>query len=104
MLADTGDETTSPFTCAKDHTTKDYENSNFRFPQDEPEGSPTQKLLHYTMTFQIFVFMQLFNQINARKIEDGEYNVFSGMFDNLMFVAVLVITVVVQMSMVMLSG
>jgi magnesium-transporting ATPase (P-type) len=100
MLADTGDETTSPFTCAKDHTTKDYENSNFRFPQDEPEGSPTQKLLHYTMTFQIFVFMQLFNQINARLLGEDEFNVFAGIFKNKYFVAVALITFVVQMLMV----
>ena len=48
--------------------------------------------------------MQLFNQINARKIEKGENNVFSGMFDNWMFIAVLVVTITVQMAMVELSG
>lgn len=48
--------------------------------------------------------MQLFNQINARKIEKGENNVFSGMFNNWMFVAVLVLTLVIQVCMVELAG
>jgi magnesium-transporting ATPase (P-type) len=39
---------------------------------------------HFGMVFNIFVFMQLFNQINARKIY-GEFNSFSGIFDNAMF-------------------
>ena len=29
--------------------------------------------------------MQLFNQINARKLGDKEYNVFAGFFSNKMF-------------------
>jgi hypothetical protein len=35
---------------------------------------------------------------------DGEYNVFSGFFGNAMFSGVLVITIVIQMAMVELSG
>lgn len=60
----------------------------------------TQKLLHFTFVFQIFVFMQLFNQINARKIEEGELNVFSGFFSNCMFVSITIVTVLVQVLMV----
>lgn len=64
----------------------------------------SQKLLHYTMVFQMFVFMQLFNQINARKIEDGELNVFSGFFNNFLFLFVTILTFVVQMTMVEVGG
>lgn len=64
----------------------------------------TQKLLHYTMVFQMFVFMQLFNQINARKIEEGELNVFKGFFNNFLFLFVTVLTFVVQMAMVEVGG
>lgn len=39
---------------------------------------------HFGMVFNIFVLMQLFNQINARKIY-GEFNSFTGIFDNPMF-------------------
>lgn len=64
----------------------------------------SQKLLHYTMVFQMFVFMQLFNQINARKIEDGELNVFKGFFNNFLFLFVTILTFVVQMTMVEVGG
>jgi len=35
---------------------------------------------HYSMFFNIFVFMQLFNQINSRKVNAGEMNIFQNMF------------------------
>jgi len=47
------------------------------------------------MVFQTFVFMQLFNQINARKIEDGEFNVFSGMTRNVQFIGVVIFTFII---------
>lgn len=56
------------------------------------------------MVFQMFVFMQLFNQINARKIEDGELNVFKGFFNNFLFLFVTILTFVVQMTMVEVGG
>jgi Ca2+ transporting ATPase len=48
--------------------------------------------------------MQLFNQINARKIEDGEFNVFQGFFNNFLFLGVTILTFVVQMVMVENGG
>lgn len=36
---------------------------------------------HYTIIFNTFVMMQLFNEINARKIY-GERNMFNGIFSN----------------------
>jgi P-type Ca2+ transporter type 2B len=41
--------------------------------------------------------MQLFNEINARKIH-GERNVFKGLFDNMIFVGILVGTFIVQVA------
>lgn len=52
----------------------------------------------------MFVFMQLFNQINARKIEEGELNVFKGFFNNFLFIFVTILTFVVQMAMVEVGG
>ena len=78
--------------------------SNLVFPGDVAVGTGTQKLLHYTFVFQIFVFMQLFNQINARKIELGELNVFHGFFNNFLFIAVTIFTFAVQMFMVENGG
>jgi magnesium-transporting ATPase (P-type) len=78
--------------------------SNIILPGDVELGTKTQKLLHYTMVFQMFVFMQLFNQVNAKKIELGEFNVFAGFFNNWLFIAVLILTFVVQMTMVEIGG
>ena len=37
---------------------------------------------HFTLFFDIFVFMQVCNSINARKLNKHEYNVFSGILGN----------------------
>jgi len=47
--------------------------------------------------------MQLFNQINARKI-GPELNVFSGFFNNFLFIAVFCSTFVIQMTLVEIGG
>ena len=78
--------------------------ANSYTPNDFKEWDETDKLLHYTLVFQVFVFLQLFNQINARKLEEGEFNVFSGMFKNCLFVGVVIFTFVIQMVMVEIGG
>ena len=35
---------------------------------------PTEKTEHYTIMFNTFVFMQVFNEINARKLGKMEFN------------------------------
>ena len=50
---------------------------------------------HYTIVFNTFVLMQLFNEINARKIH-GERNVFEGIFNNAIFCTIVLGTFVVQ--------
>jgi len=77
--------------------------TNMYTPNDFQSGDMTQKLMHYTYVFQVFVFMQLFNQINARKI-DEEVNVFSGIFKNFLFILVVVLTFVIQIVMVQIGG
>lgn len=49
----------------------------------------------YSFLFNTFIFMQVFNEINARKIAN-EYNVFEGFFDSPIFSCVLVFTIVIQ--------
>lgn len=51
---------------------------------------------HFTIFFQTFVMMQLFNQINCRKLKSEEINVFKGFFNNFLFLFIMVITLVVQ--------
>jgi len=77
---------------------------NMHTPNDFKEFDETQKLLHYTLVFQVFVFMQLFNQINARKLEEDEFNVFSGFFNNSLFIFVVIFTFAIQMVLVEIGG
>ena len=49
-----------------------------------------------TVVFTAFVFMQVFNMINARKIHD-ELNVFSGVIANRMFCGIWMAIFVIQM-------
>jgi len=50
---------------------------------------------HFTIVFNSFVFMTLFNEINARKIH-GERNVFNGILRNHVFAGIWVSTFVLQ--------
>jgi Ca2+ transporting ATPase len=50
---------------------------------------------HFTIVFNTFVLMQIFNMLNARKIND-EFNIFSGIFKNTMFVVIWIIILVMQ--------
>ena len=62
------------------------------------------KVEHYTLLFHTFVFMQVFNEINSRKLGEKEYNVFHGFFNNALFIIVIVMTIVVQCVMVQYGG
>jgi len=55
----------------------------------------TCKALHYTMIFHAFVFMQVFNEINSRKLGEREFNVFEGFFNNWLFLFIIIVTIVV---------
>lgn len=87
-------------------------NIQFRRPDElwTPESG-----FHYTMIFNTFIFMQVFNEINCRKIgEHGKYsnkhnssiefNVFSNFFNNPMFFVIVFITVFVQIVLVQYGG
>ncbi|KAM6436204.1 plasma membrane calcium-transporting ATPase 1 isoform 7-T11 [Liasis olivaceus] len=58
---------------------------------------------HYTIVFNTFVMMQLFNEINARKIH-GERNVFEGIFNNAIFCTIVLGTFIVQIVIVQFGG
>uniref|UniRef100_A0A672KGH2 Calcium-transporting ATPase n=1 Tax=Sinocyclocheilus grahami TaxID=75366 RepID=A0A672KGH2_SINGR len=58
---------------------------------------------HYTIVFNTFVMMQLFNEINARKIH-GERNVFEGIFNNMIFCSIVFGTFVIQIVIVQFGG
>ncbi|CAL8074031.1 unnamed protein product [Calicophoron daubneyi] len=58
---------------------------------------------HFTVIFNTFVMMTLFNEINARKIH-GQRNVFSGMFSNILFVIIWISTFILQVIIVQFGG
>ncbi|XP_032303104.1 plasma membrane calcium-transporting ATPase 2 isoform X4 [Coturnix japonica] len=58
---------------------------------------------HYTIVFNTFVMMQLFNEINARKIH-GERNVFDGIFRNPIFCTIVLGTFAIQIVIVQFGG
>ena len=59
------------------------------------QGMTAEPTEHFTVIFNTFVLMQLFNEINARKIH-GERNVFKGILNNYVFCGILVGTAVTQ--------
>ncbi|XP_077780945.1 plasma membrane calcium-transporting ATPase 2 isoform X6 [Podarcis muralis] len=69
--------------------------------RNAPLHSPPSE--HYTIIFNTFVMMQLFNEINARKIH-GERNVFDGIFRNPIFCTIVLGTFVVQIVIVQFGG
>uniref|UniRef100_H2Z407 Calcium-transporting ATPase n=1 Tax=Ciona savignyi TaxID=51511 RepID=H2Z407_CIOSA len=62
-------------------------------------STPTQ---HFTIVFNVFVLMQIFNEINARRIH-GE-NVFNGVFTNPIFCCILIGTFILQVIIVEFGG
>ncbi|KAM9758846.1 plasma membrane calcium-transporting ATPase 4-like isoform 1-T4 [Menidia menidia] len=69
--------------------------------RNAPLHSPPSE--HYTIVFNVFVMMQLFNEINARKIH-GERNVFEGIYKNPIFCSVVLGTFLLQILIVQFGG
>ena len=67
-------------------------------------GDPSNKVEMYTICFQTFVFLQLFNQINSRKLGEKECNMFAQFFNNWMFIAITLLTFGIQVVIVQFAG
>jgi len=59
---------------------------------------------HLTIIFNSFVLCQVFNEVNCRRINPGEFNILDGFFTNAMFLGVLLFTIVAQYLMVEFGG
>eukprot|EP01125_Pyxidicula_operculata_P002922 TRINITY_DN1285_c0_g1_i1.p1 TRINITY_DN1285_c0_g1~~TRINITY_DN1285_c0_g1_i1.p1 ORF type:complete len:1037 (-),score=200.32 TRINITY_DN1285_c0_g1_i1:62-3142(-) len=59
--------------------------------------------VHYTLLFNTFVFCQIFNEINSRKVNQ-QINVFIGLHKNLVFISIIVITIVAQIIIIEFGG
>ncbi|RHY86629.1 hypothetical protein DYB37_007959, partial [Aphanomyces astaci] len=58
---------------------------------------------HFTFLFNVFVFAQVFNEINARSVTN-DWRVLHGFFSNTMFLFILAMTVVFQVVIVEFGG
>jgi len=63
----------------------------------------SQPSRHFTLLFTTFVMMQLFNQINSRKLH-GEQNVFVGIMENKYFISIMIMEFLMQFIMVQMPG
>ncbi|KAF1775719.1 P-type ATPase, cytoplasmic domain N [Phytophthora cactorum] len=70
---------------------------------DLPEEIEDDPTVHMTIVFNTFVWAQLFNELNCRKIHD-EINIFSGITKNRVFLYVCVLQVAMQYVMVQHTG
>jgi Ca2+-transporting ATPase len=62
-----------------------------------------QDSTHYTAVFNAFVWLQIFNKFNARKLRN-ELNVFEGLFDSYISVGVILIIIAGQVFIVEVGG
>ncbi len=58
---------------------------------------------HFTIVFNTFVFMQIFNEFNARRTH-GERNVFRGIYRNWNFLSVMAVQTSIQVIIVQFGG
>ena len=59
---------------------------------------------HFTIFFDVFVFLQVFNSINARKLNQKEINIFEGIKDNIYYILVQSFIVLGQIIIVTFGG
>lgn len=74
--------------------------SNFEHPDDTEKGR-NETLL--TIIFNTFVFLQIFNFINARKV-NGESDLFSGLLSNIPFLLIEVFIITTQVLLIEFGG
>ena len=69
----------------------------FSFDQEwfASDGTPSAKCVYFTMLFNCFIYLHLFNEINSRKIRPDQWNVFEHLIDNLMFIVIFAATIAI---------
>lgn len=71
-----------------------YDNSMTFYDAD---GVATPKALNYTLIFNTFVWMHIFNEFNCRKVGARQYNVFNGLIQNWVFLIVMTVIILLQL-------
>ena len=70
----------------------------------DEDGNPTTKNTMYTIIFETFVFLQIFNEFNARCISPRKLNVFGHLLSNWLFLAVVLGTMALTVFFVQYAG
>ena len=65
-------------------------------------GVPTERLRAMTIVFQTYFFMQIFNMINSRRIDD--YNVFENLTQSYALILVILLALGIQMLIIAFGG
>lgn len=79
----------------------DYNGEELYKPHyDDPNYGPSR---HFTYIFNVFVLLQLVNEINSRKLRD-EFNIFNRIHKNWLFVIIWVITFFIQVFVVQVGN
>jgi magnesium-transporting ATPase (P-type) len=68
------------------------------------DGEVTNRTVHYTFLFNTFMMMNIFNQINCRKLGLKDFNVFERIYNNLLFIIIVGGEFVAQWAMVSFGG
>ena len=67
----------------------DWDGSELWSKHEKTEGDSR----HFSNAFNVFVFMQIFNMVNVRKIND-EINIFDGFWDNYVYIVIWVFVII----------
>jgi P-type Ca2+ transporter type 2C len=68
------------------------------------DGKATPKAVVFTMIFNTFVWMHIFNEFNCRKVGATQYNMFNGLITNWMFLVVISVIIALQYFLVEYGG
>ena len=74
------------------------------YPATASFDTDENKLKHYTILFNTFFFMQVFNTLNCRKMGSQELNIFTNFFNNPMYFLVIVGECIMQVILVNVFG
>lgn len=77
--------------------------SSFKFDSELSAQYPGYDSEHYTFLFGVFIFLQLFNEFNSRKVH-GEHNPFAGVLQNPYFIGIWTGTVIIQILFITIGG
>ena len=80
-----------------------YGHKLFNIPIGSNLGLQVDSEKQFTMVFNAFVFMEMCNEINSRRI-NNEANVFERIFKNPMFVVIFIVSLVLQVLLVQFAG